>query len=85
MITLELNIDNIYEDGESITNLVEVEVEEPWAPVENWEELEIWADECLQEHTGTGRTEGEASYFVEITKAPEEWQSLVGKHFEWGV
>lgn len=54
------------------------EPDDPWAttPRDEWEQTHIY------DHTGTGRTEGDSWYFVEITasSSPE----LIGMKFEFG-
>jgi hypothetical protein len=41
------------------------------------DDLEDWGMEHLMQFTGTGRTTGEAGYFVEVLESPER-PSLVG-------
>lgn len=77
MITVECQIDNVYPDG-TVSTTVEAQVAEPWS------DREDWADEVLLPLTGTGRTEGDAGYFLTITRC-DEVPELVGEHFEWGV
>jgi hypothetical protein len=78
---MTLKIDNIYEDGEQVTNtLYDVEVPKPTG---GSEALSEWAYDHLFPLTGTGRTEGDAGYFVEIIAAEDP--ALVGSEFEWGT
>jgi len=78
---LSIKIDNVYEDGETISKtLIDVEVPDP--PTEP-EPHEDWAYDHLFTLTGTGRTHGDAGYFVEIIAAGHP--ALVGRTYEWGI
>jgi len=77
---LSIKIDNVYADETISKTLIDVEVPNP--PTEP-DAHEDWADEHLMPLTGTGRTHGEAGYFVEITAA--EHPALVGRTYEWGI
>lgn len=93
-ITLE--IDNDYEDGVSITTHVEADVPHPRNQdydLTDEDQLQEWAGENLQEHTGTGRYAGndeglertpDAVYTVKVTACPGE-PKLVGRTFEFGL
>lgn len=76
---LNVQITNVYGD-EEITSTEHIDV--PTAPLSDSDDLEDWADEHLLPLTGTGRTEGEAGYFVEVLSAPDQ-PELVGREFEW--
>lgn len=87
---VSLKIDNVYEDGETITQTL-FDIEVPDAPTEP-DEHEEWAEENLYPLTGTGRYAGneageettpDAGYFVEIIAAGHP--ALVGRTYEWGV
>lgn len=79
---ITVKVDNIYEDGTEVTVTEEADIEEPWGEpdTDDWED---WADEQLFPLTGTGKTEGDAGYFLEITACEDA--SLVGQKFEWGI
>lgn len=95
-VCLTLEITNIYvEDGEEI-----VTHEERWMPPPPYvdyadmddderDELDAWAEEHILPLTGTGRTEGDASYFAKVTGIDgdhiEPGHPLIGYEFEWGV
>lgn len=79
-ITIEFTVDNVYADGTVTRDYVEPV--EPPAPGDD--DLEDWAEDVLFPFTGTGRTEGDAGYFLKIT-ACERRPELVGRTFEWGV
>lgn len=91
-VLLTLHIDNVYvEDGDTIE--VDKTVTVPAAPVdrtskdpsgEHDTEWDAWAYDYLYSETGTGREEGDAGYFVEITASPDD-PTLVGQKFEWGI
>lgn len=78
---IELRVENHYpEDGDVITTTPTASVTIP----RDDDDLDEWAEEQLMPLTGTGRTEGESSYFVEITKFDAR-PDLVGHEFEFGV
>jgi hypothetical protein len=79
-INLLLRIDNVYPD-DTVTRETAVTVFSP----EPDEDLQDWADDQLLEYTGTGRTEGDAGYFVEILRSEFPEIVPVGSTFEWGV
>ena len=81
-VTLTLRIDNYYEGGDKVITTPTVTVPAP-PPESDEDEYEDWADEHIMAATGTGRTEGDSSYFVKITESTDP--TLVGREFEWGV
>jgi hypothetical protein len=87
-MNLSIKIDNVYEDGEEVTNtLYDLNVEEPpagrtAADVDS-EEWADWAYDNLFPHTGTGKTQGDAGYFVEVIACDDP--TMVGTKFEWGI
>ncbi len=48
------------------------------------DDLTDWADEHLYPRTGSGRPDGEAGYWAEITACPDR-PELVGREFDWGT
>jgi len=78
---IELTIDNIYEDGTEVRTHVAADIEPP--PPEGTDEWEDWEYDEIFCHTGTGKVEGDAGYFVEVTACDDP--SLVGRKFEFGV
>lgn len=78
---LKLKIENVYSDG-TVTNEVEVDVPKTEF-AEHEDDFEDWAYAWIYPHTGTGRTEGDAGYFVEVIEASDP--SWVGREFEWGI
>lgn len=84
LIELMLKIENVYPDG-TIKNTKEILVPDaPTLDLDADDELvQEWAFAWLYPHTGTGRTEGDAGYFVEIIGASRK--DLVGREFEWGI
>ena len=88
---IELEIDNIYEDGTRVRTHVAADIEEPPAD-EDTPEWEDWEYDEIFCHTGTERFAGndegltrtpDAAYFVEVTACDDP--SLVGRKFEFGV
>jgi hypothetical protein len=79
---VEIKVENHY--GDDVVRLEKV-LAIPVPEVDDAEdEYEEWAEEHLYPETGTGRTEGDACYFVTITRFDER-PDLVGREFEWGV
>jgi hypothetical protein len=77
---ITIKIDNVYEDGDEVTNVDTVDVVHPEPDVD----LDDWAYDELFPLTGTGREEGDAGYFVQITECADR-PDLVGREFEWGT
>lgn len=75
---IEVKVENVYPDGTVRTN---AEAEVPLPPLQD---LDEWAEEHLMPLTGTGRTEGDAGYFLTITKFDAR-PELVGTEYEWGI
>jgi len=87
-IYVTLTIDNIYEDGEQIKTVVETTVDPPPYPLvpdfdSSSDEFCEWEQEEILQHTGTGKTEGDASYFVEVTESSRPDLIPVGTEFEF--
>lgn len=79
---LTVKIDNVYPDG-TVTRVMMVDVPAPEV-VDRGDHESEWAEDHLLPLTGTGRTEGDAGYFVEITEC-REVPELVGRNYEWGI
>lgn len=75
-------IENHYDDG-PVKSIRKVEVPGP-PDLDDDEATDEWAYEHLFPLTGTGRTWGDAAYFVRVTEAPD-LPALVGREFEWGT
>jgi hypothetical protein len=84
MVTLTLDIENHYGD-EVVTTEVEVTVPAPPPDTDGEDAMREWADEHLYPLTGTGRTEGDAAYFVSIGRSSRPELMLCGREFEWGT
>lgn len=81
-ITASFRIENAYEDGEEVvTFATDVVLPSPPADEES-QEYSDWAYEHVHPLTGTGRTDGDAWYDVEVVacSVPE----LVGRTFDFG-
>ncbi|MFG2923907.1 hypothetical protein ACGFYA_20680 [Streptomyces sp. NPDC048305] len=78
--TVTLTITNGYEDGSEVVTTPVVEI--PLPIPEELNELVDWENDHIFPHTGTGKSQGDSWYEVEITKstAPE----LLGRTFEFG-
>ena len=80
-IALKLEIDNVYED-EKIRTFVETQVPEP--PLDrDSTEYEEWEQDYIFSTTGTGRTEGDAGYFVTVTDSSRPDLIPVGTEYEY--
>ena len=75
-ITMRLEIANVYGDEEIITHET-VELPVPEAD----EDLDDWGEDHIFPLTGTGRTEGDAAYFVEVLESSDP--TMVGHKWEW--
>lgn len=81
-ITLTLEIENHYEEIETVTRTVEVTVPPP--PLdEDSDEHAFWRDEHILPHTGTGHVTGNSSYFVEVTATSDPDVIAEGTEWEW--
>jgi hypothetical protein len=80
---LSIKIDNIYEDGDKVTETKDIDVPEPPNLDTESERHQDWAFDYLFPFTGTGRTHGDAGYFVEILASDDA--ALIGNEYEWGI
>lgn len=84
-ITVECEIDNVYELYDSVTTYKTATIPEPPAGTQQGDDaFEDWASDHLLELTGVGHEDGNSAYFLEIIKCDER-PDLVGLEFEWGV
>lgn len=81
-VVVELEIDNVYPD-ETITTHWAGAIEAPWSDDEDSDDYQDWQNEIVFEKTGTGRTEGDAGYFVEVIQSSRPDLIPVGKKWEW--
>lgn len=81
-IHLHVTILNCYPD-EDVAEEGGVEVPAP-GDLDDDEGMETWAYDHLFPLTGTGRTEGDAGYFVTIARSPD-LPALEGRQFAWGI
>lgn len=83
---MQVMVYNVYPEG---TVEIQHDIDVPPPPADPDERAKQdddgdWAYDHLYPLTGTGRTTGNAGYFVEILKCDED-ESLVGVEFEWGT
>lgn len=87
-ITVVLKIENHYpeEEGDPIMTAWSGEIDPPPDNVavgsEGWDD---WAYDEIFPYTGTGQTEGNSAYFVEVTGSSDPEKLPVGTEFEWGT
>jgi len=82
LIAVTLEIDNIYEDGEQIQTVVQAEIPAPPTDKDSGE-YEDWEYDHIFEHTGTGKEEGDAGYFVKVTASSRPDLLPVGTEYEF--
>lgn len=87
-VEVTLVIDNIYEDGDEIRTTVRTTIAAPPYPLvpdfdSSSDEFCEWEQDEIFQHTGTGKTEGDASYFVEVTESDRPDLIPVGTEFEF--
>lgn len=80
-IAVTLGIDNVYELYGTIKTIVETEIDPP--PPEDDETYEDWLQDHIFEHTGTGRTDGDAGYFVEVLQSSDPDALPPGTKYEF--
>jgi hypothetical protein len=78
-VRVTVRIINVYPD-ETVESDVDLTLPAP----ENPHDLDDWAEDHLMPLTGTGRTKGDAGYFVKITASPD-LPILMGSEFAWGI
>lgn len=79
--TIKLRIENRYESGGMVVTEATTTVPLP-LPAEDSDERSDWEYDNIYCHTGTGRTQGDAWYDVEVVESSEP--SLLGLTFEFG-
>lgn len=84
MIAVVLEIENHYELYDTVLTTVSTVIDEPPLDKES-DEYEEWEQECIFEHTGTGHTDGDSSYFVTVKESSRPDLLPVGTEFEFGV
>jgi hypothetical protein len=81
-VTVNLEIENTYEDGDTvITTVTDAVIPAPPAD-EDSDEYHEWGQEHIFQFTGTGRTDGDSFYDVTITASSRP--ELIGRTFEFG-
>lgn len=81
-VTLDLRVENTYEDGDEIvTRPTGVVVPAP-PPEDDTDAYTAWTDNHIRGLTGTGRTDGDAWYDVVVTASTDP--ALIGREFTFG-
>lgn len=83
-IRLHLKIENYY-DGDKVRTQADVLVPAPPQEPDTDDEMTDWEQEYIFEATGTGRTEGNSAYFVEVTASDCPDLIPVGTEYEFGL
>nr|BFE56393.1 hypothetical protein GCM10020063_009190 [Dactylosporangium thailandense] len=81
-VTVTLHIDNVYELYGTVETTATVTIPVPPADQDSGA-YDDWAQEYIFAETGTGRTGGNAGYFVRITASTNP--DLVGREFAFGL
>lgn len=81
-VDLTVKITNVYDDGEVVTVTERLVADAPDSRDPDYLR-DYWAEEWLFPLTGTGRTEGDATYFVYVVESSDP--ELVGMYWEWGL
>lgn len=79
--TIKLRIENRYEGSDSVVTEATTTVPLP-LPAEDTDARTDWEYDHIFSQTGTGRTEGDAWYDVEVVESSEP--ELLGLTFEFG-
>lgn len=82
-VTITVEIDNTYEDGSTVVTHRTATVPAP-AGAEGSDERWNWEHEHIFDLTGTGRTQGDAWYDVEVTASDRPDLIPVGTTYEFG-
>jgi hypothetical protein len=83
-IDLTLEIDNVYEDGEDVQTVAQVQVSEPQGS-DGSDTRSDWEMDEIFPHTGTGRTDGNSAYFVNVAASSRPDLIPVGTTYEFGT
>lgn len=84
VITLDLSIENHYEDGDMVKTTVTTLVPPP--PDEDDEDAtDEWRQAWIYPHTGTGQESGNSAYFVEVVTSSQPDVIAVGTEWEFGL
>lgn len=84
-VTLTLHVDNDYELYGSVVTTPTVTVPAPPDRAKDEKAYDLWEYNHIFAATGTGRTEGDCAYFVEVTASDRPDLVAVGTEYEFGV
>lgn len=85
-VDVELTIENHYELYDTEITVVNATIPPPPAGAEPGDEAyDEWEYDEIFCHTGTGREEGDSSYFVKVTKSSRPDLIPVGTEYEFGL
>lgn len=83
VVTLQLKIENHYAGGKVRTKATCIV---PLPPEDrDSDEYQDWENEFIFAETGTGQTEGDSAYFVEVTASSQPDVIAVGTEYEFGL
>lgn len=82
-IRLGLKIENHYEDGSKVRTRADVLVPAP--PEGDTDAYEEWEQDHIFAVTGTGKTDGDSAYFVEVVTSDCPDVIAVGTEYEFGL
>lgn len=85
-ITLDLKIENYY-DGDKVVTRPTITIPYPPNEADDPDGYDEWlnGDDSIFEATGTGRTEGDSAYFVEVVGSTRPDVIPVGTEYEFGL
>lgn len=83
-VKISLEIENHYElHGQIDTTVTDKVIPAPPTTDRDADEWDNWAYDHIFQFTGTGREDGNSSYFVTVTACSDP--ALIGEEFEFGV
>lgn len=83
---IRIRTENAYDNGDETTATITVEIDTDTLPEDptDTQALDDWANDHLTEYTGDGEHPScEATYGITIIEAPEPFDWLTDKYFEW--
>lgn len=83
-IALGLAIENHYEDGDEVDTTANILIPAPPEDTDS-DAYQDWEYDYIFPATGTGKTEGDSSYFVEVVTSDCPDVIAVGREYEFGL